>query len=172
MVGITSMSLQSMMLTLVLEALYFTLLLDMVPSFPQPEPTITAPPPSVTSYACQLPNSFNNGRCGRVAQSDCKLAIAKFNPTAHYAQNTVFTSFKAFTAGYGCAANFICSEGYPTPGMTGLEIQDVFNSIYTSNTTQTSSGTKSTACGQNGKCGNAYFNNGCYVSLSSCASCR
>ena len=71
------------------------------------------------------------------------------------------------TAGYGCAANYICTEGYPTPGFTGLEIQDAFNSIYTNNVAQTSTGTQSTACGSNGICENAYFNNGCYVSLSS-----
>lgn len=138
-------------------------MLDLTPRFPQPAPAVPLDPvPTVTNYACKVPH--NNWRCGEMSQSNCLNAIRGCDPTQYYDSFTIPSNGKWPI--YGCQAAYECDD-YPEPGLTGLEIQNLFKSIYTDDTA--ADGSK--ACGTGGKCGMATLSNGCSVTFSTCFNC-
>jgi Meiotically up-regulated gene family len=137
--------------------------LDLLPAFPEPAPTFPIPPvPTVTNYACKVPH--NNWRCGQMSSGNCLNAIQSFNPTQYYDSFTIPSNGQH--SGYGCQAAYGCDD-YPEPGLTGLQIQNLFKSIYTDETA--ADGSK--ACGTGGRCGMATLSNNCSVTFSTCFNC-
>lgn len=124
--------------------------------FPQPGPPIPPPTLAVQSVDCK-----GKYTCAHlIKQSDCQAAIAKFDNDTDYSALTIRTVISRGQFD-GCVATYVCDAASYPSYFSGSNIKDVFAKIYEP--------TLLDACGPAAICGNVYLNNGCHVTLGSCA---
>lgn len=119
---------------------------------------------AAASFPSQISsNQGSSSLCKSIGHASCIFAYSLYNPLYFYTEYTsyIYTTggFDGEWLGWGCAAMFKCytSEDY-AKGMGGQEILNAFEYLYAEDGVEI--------------CGTIYMDNGCYLTVNACASCK